>query len=56
MGMSTEDVHLAHVRALDDTRLANLVKALALDIPRMQSLLAIARRETRMRKRAVAKS
>lgn len=41
----------AHVRALDAGALTTLVKALASDIPRMQSLLAMARREVRLRKR-----
>lgn len=41
----------AHVRALEGGALATLVKALATDIPRMQSLLATARREVRLRKR-----
>lgn len=49
--MPTADIGLAHVRALNDDGLARLVKALAFDVPRMQSLLATARREVRSRKR-----
>src|SRR5690606_13708601 len=52
MGNRMQDLHVEHVQALDDEGLAALIKAMAFDIPRMQALLAIARREVRRRKRA----
>src|SRR5690606_26051131 len=51
MAKATRQMHAEHVSALGDEGLARLVKALAFDIPRMQGLLAIARREARRRKR-----
>lgn len=54
MAKATQQKHAEHVRALGDEGLARLVKALAFDIPRMQGLLAIARREARRRKRAAS--
>lgn len=52
MGTTTKDVTVAQVRAMDDSALATMIRWLAFDIPRMQALLALARREVRQRKRA----